>query len=178
MTKLTFVLFLLAFFALTVAAQQQVVEPGKPQELKGVTRIFVNAPDDETRNNIIAQIQKRLPHVMISERPADAEVWLFFAAAQRNSPKSDPTMGIDSRTSGTSIVYEMVGSGSVIKPISKDSAHRLIEFKDTLETTASFSKQALSTKFARAFIKSYQKANPKGNSGGGSPEPEVTVARY
>lgn len=160
MTKNLFALFIVALLALTVAAQQQVVAPGQPQELKGVTRIYVSASDSENCNNIIAEIKKRLPQLTITERPADAEVWLLFSAEKRNSPKTDPTMGIDSRTSGTSVTYDIIGRGSVIKPVSKQSAHRLIEFEETTDTTLSFSGKGLSTKFAHAFIKSYRKANP------------------
>jgi hypothetical protein len=58
------------------------------------------------------------------------------------------------------VEYEMVGSGAVIKPVSKEVTRRLWEFKDTTETTMSFPEQALSTKFARAFVKTYRKANP------------------
>jgi hypothetical protein len=180
MTKNLFVLFLLAFFALTTAAQQQVVEPGKPQELKGVTRIFISASDAVTRNDLVTEIKKRLPQVTITERSEDAEVWLLYSASQRALQKTNPASDLGgSRTSGTPIVeYSLVASGSVIKPVNKQSAHRLIEFKESAETLTPFSGQVLSSKFARAFIKSYQKANPKGNSGGGSSEPEVTVARY
>jgi hypothetical protein len=160
MTKNLFAIFLVALLALTAAAQQQVVEPGQPQELKGLTRIYVSASDSAARNNIVAEIKKRLPQLTITERSEDAEVWLLFSSEKRNSPKTDPTMGIDSRTSGTSVTYEIIGSGSVIKPVSKKSARRLIEFRETTDTTFSFSGQVLSTKFARAFIKSYRKANP------------------
>jgi hypothetical protein len=116
MTKNLFALFLVAFLALAATAQQQIVEPGQPQELKGLTRIYVSASDSAARNNIIAEIKKRLPQLTITERSADAEVWLLFSAEKRNSPKTDPTMDIDSRTSGTSVTYEIIGSGAVIKP--------------------------------------------------------------
>lgn len=148
------------------------------EELKGLTRIYVSASDSAARDNIITKIKKRLPQLTITERAEDAEVWLVFSAERRNSPKGDPTIGLDSRTSGTSVTYEIIGTGTVIKPVSKQSARRLIDFRETTDTTTSFSGQVLSSKFASAFIKSYQKANPKRNSGGGSSEPEVTVAQY
>ena len=69
-------------------------------------------------------------------------------------------MGLGSSTGGTSIEYELVGSGAAIKPLTKERSRRLWEFKDTTETTMSFPEQALSTKFARAFVKTYRKANP------------------
>jgi hypothetical protein len=160
MRKISFTFFSIAFIAITAAAQQPGIQPGQPEELKGVTRLYVSAVSKDTRNNIIAVIKSRLPQLTITEKSEDAEVWLLFSAERRSSPKGDPTMGLDSTTSGTSVEYEMVGSGAVIKPVSKEVTRRLWEFKDTTETTMSFPEQALSTKFARAFVKTYRKANP------------------
>jgi hypothetical protein len=161
MRKLGFTIFSIAIAFLTItAASRQRVEPGQAKELKGVTRLYVSAVSKDTRNNIIAQIQKQLPQVTITEKSEDAEVWLLFSAQRRSSPKGDPTMGLDSTTSGTSVEYEMVGSGAAIKPVTKDRTRRLWEFKDTTETTMSFPEKSLSTRFAKAFVKTYRKANP------------------
>jgi hypothetical protein len=160
MRKISFTVFSIAFLAITVASQQPIVQPGQPAELKGVTRLYVSAASEDTRNNIIAEIKKRLPQLTITERSEDAEVWLLFSAERRSSPKGDPTSGFGSSTSGTSVEYEMVASGAVIKPVTKERARRLWDFKDTTETTMSFPEKSLSTKFARAFVKTYRKANP------------------
>jgi hypothetical protein len=159
MRKLSFTVFWIAIAFLTIAAaSRQRVEPGQAKELKGVTRLYVSAISKDTRNNIIAEIKKRLPEVTIAERAEDAQVWLLFSAQRRSSPKGDPTLGISSSTS--SVEYEMVGSGAAIKPVTKERTRRLWEFKDTTETTMSFPEQALSTRFAKAFVKTYRKANP------------------
>ena len=161
MTKITFTLFLGAFLTLTAAAQQPVVEAGQPEELKGVTRIHVSAFNKEARNNIIAEIKKRLPQVTITDRSEEAEVWLLFSVARRDFPKTNPMVELGgTRTSGTPVMeYEMVASGTIIKPVSKERGRRLIEFKETAPTITPFTGLALSTKFARAFVKSYRKAN-------------------
>ena len=150
----------IAFITITAASRQRIVEPGKAHELKGVTRFYVDAASKETRDNIIAEIKKRLPQVIIAEKAEDAQVWLLFSAQRRSSPKGDPTLGIGPGTGGTSVEYEMVGSGAAIKPVTKERSRRLWEFKDTTETTMSFPEQALSTRFASAFVKTYRKENP------------------
>lgn len=162
MRKIGFTLFsiAIAFLTITGASRQRVVETGQAKELKGVTRVFVNAISKDIRNNIVAELKKQLPQLTIAERADDAQIWLLFSAQRRNSPKGDPTMGLGSSTGGTSIEYEMVGSGAAIKPVTKERSRRLWEFKDTTETTMSFPEQALSTKFAKAFVKTYRKANP------------------
>ena len=161
MRKLGFTIFSIAIAFLTItAASRQRVEPGKAKELKGVTRLYVSAVSKDTRNNIIAEIQKQLPQVTITEKSEDAEVWLLFSAQRRSYPKGDPTSGLSSVTSGVSVEYEMIGSGAAIKPVTKERTRRLWEFTDTTETTMSFPEQSLSTKFARAFVKTYRKANP------------------
>jgi len=161
MRKISFTIFSIAIACLTItAASRQRVEPGQAKELKGVTRLYVSAISKDTRNNIIAEIKKRLPQMTITETAEDAQVWLLFSAQRRSSPKGDPTLGMGSSTSGTSLEYEMVGSGAAIKPVTKERTRRLWEFKDTTETTLSFPEQALSTRFAKAFVKTYRKANP------------------
>jgi hypothetical protein len=140
-------------------SQHPVVEPGRPQELKGVTRIHVSAASNDARNNIIGEIRKRLPQLTITERSEEAEVWLLFSIAQRSFPKADPTSGLGSNSSGTSIEYELVASGAIIKPVTSETARRLMEFQESTETTMSFPEKALSTKFAKAFVKTYRKAN-------------------
>lgn len=144
----------------SVTSQQPVVEPGRAEELKGVTRIYVSTASEDARNNIIGEIKKRLPQLTITERSEEAEVWLLFSSERRSFPKADPTSALGSNSSGTSVEYELVASGAVIKPVTAASARRLLEFKQSTETTMSFPEQALSTKFARVFVKTYRKANP------------------
>ena len=160
MLKTGLTLSWIVLLAITTASQQPVVTPGQPEELKGVTRLYVNAASKDARDNIIAEIKKRLPQLTFAERSEDAEVWLLFSMQLRSFPKGDPTSGLTSSAAGTTIQYELVASGAVIKPVTKESAHRLFEFRDTSETTLSFPEQALSTKFARGFVKSYRKVNP------------------
>jgi hypothetical protein len=161
MRKTGLTLLWIAILAITALSQQPVVEPGRALELKGVTRVYVSTSNSDARTSISAEIRTQLPQLTIAERSEDADVWLLFSAKRRSFSKTDPisTFG-SSRSMGTSLEYEIVASGSVIKPVTKESARRLIEFSDKSETNMSFPERALGLKFAKAFVKAYRKANP------------------
>jgi hypothetical protein len=62
--------------------QAQQFEYGSPDELRGVTKIYVNTGADlEARNNIVETIQKDLKQITVTDRPDDADVCLFYGAA-------------------------------------------------------------------------------------------------
>ena len=147
----------LILFAISVAAQQSNVQPGSPGELRGVSKIHVAADTESARNRILEMIKRSLPQLTVTEKAEDAEVWLVFRTARRNFPKSYPASGLSKATGATTYEeYETVATGQVIKPITQDSARRLLEFKDV---TSSVTVDYLSQGFANAFIKSYKKAN-------------------
>lgn len=157
MAKMTLTFFCLAWLAISVAAQQPKVLPGTPSELKGITRIHVAADTESARKTIVEVIKRNLPQLTVTEKAEDAEVWLVFRAERRNFPKTNPTSGlVPARGAPTYEEFETVGSGQVIKPITRDSARRLIEFKDV---SSSAMVDNLSKGFANAFIKGYKKAN-------------------
>jgi len=157
MRNIALTFFCLILFAISVAAQQPNVQPGMPGELRGVSRIHVAADTESARNAIVKVIQRSLPQLTVTEKAEDAEVWLVFRTDRRNFPKSIPSSELV-RTTGaqTDEDFETVATGQVIKPITRDSASRLIEFKDV---SSSVMVDYLSKGFAEAFIKSYKKAN-------------------
>jgi hypothetical protein len=74
-----FLLFLFSFHL-----WGQVIEYGKPDELKGVKSISIYTGTDlEVRQNMIKQISKKLPAVEILDRPDDADVLLVFSSLDR-----------------------------------------------------------------------------------------------
>jgi hypothetical protein len=149
--------FCLTLFVSSVAAQQLNVQPGIPSELRGVTRIHVAADTESARNGIVEIIKRSLPQLTVTEKTEDAEVWLVFRTDRRNFPKSYPASGLSKATGATTYEeFETVATGQVIKPITQDSARRLLEFKDV---SSSVTVDHLSKGFANAFIKSYRKAN-------------------
>jgi hypothetical protein len=159
--KTVLVFCCIAFAAITAVSQQPAVDRGQPEELKGVTRIYVSAGSNSARNNIVKQIKRKLPQLTVTNSAGEAEVWLVFSSDRRSFSKGNPGSGLAaSAASSSTESYEVVGTGAVIKPITKSSAHRLIDFKDTTDTTTSASELLLSTEFAKAFVKAYRKANP------------------
>ena len=147
----------LCLFAFAVAAQKPAVEPGLPRELKGIVKIHVAADTESARKNIIAAIKHSLPALVITDNTQEADVWLVFRTDRRNFPKALPASGlISSTTAPTAEEYEVVGSGEVLKPVTKDTVRRLVTFKDVSGSTTA---DNLSKEFAGAFIKSYRKAN-------------------
>jgi len=157
MRKISLTVFCLAFFAIAVAAQQPSVQPGSSSELKGMTRIHVAADTEAARKSIVEVIKRGLPQLTVTDKAQDAQVWLVFRADRRNFPKSNPTSGLISVAAPpTSEEFETVATGQVIKPITKERALRLIDFKDV---SSSVMVDTLSREFANAFIKGYKKAN-------------------
>ena len=150
----------IALTPIVAASQQPALDPGQPNELRGVTRIHVNATTNSARNNIIKLIRKSLPHLTVTNDMGEAEVWLVFSSNRRSFSKGNPSDGLtSSATSTSSEAFEIVAAGSVIKPVSKERARRLLDFKDTSETTTAAHDETLSAEFARAFIKAFRKAN-------------------
>src|ERR1700730_9378579 len=159
MARIAFSFFCLALFSISVVAQQQKVQPATPSELKGVTRIHVAADTERARNSIVEAIKRSLPQLTITDKAEGAEAWLVFRTGRRNFPRTNPTSGLVHTTAATTYEdFETVATGQVIKPITRDSVRRLIEFKDV---SASVTSDNLSKEFANAFIKSYKKANEK-----------------
>src|SRR6266567_1661813 len=175
----------LVMISSTAAAQQPATrfEYGSPDELKGVTKVYVyTGPQLEVRNNIVNAIQKSLKNIVITDRPENAEVHLVFAAdastfyagTWRNSTTTDSgtingrsqTYGNTTTAQGTysgqsttstssTPIYRTVvtGVGFVGKLVGKDTVRLLLDFKDSRSTIW---ERRPSTNFAKAFIKAYE----------------------
>lgn len=64
---------------LPVLAQDETIEYGEPRELRGVTKIFVDAGADARRRDSIArELKKKLPDLIVVSRPEEAEVHLRY----------------------------------------------------------------------------------------------------
>lgn len=74
--------FLLAGFAtvltLSSATAADLFDYGSPQELKGVTRFYVDAGDDLDLRDIIKSRLEQLQGVKVVNRPEEAEHWVIF----------------------------------------------------------------------------------------------------
>ena len=77
--KVSGVSLLIVAFALLISAQEPTVEYGQPEELRGVTKVFVDTGTDaQQRNLIVREIQKKLPTLTVVSRPEEADVHLLF----------------------------------------------------------------------------------------------------
>lgn len=172
-----FAIFFLLICCSTSIAQQSSIrfEYGSPNELKGVTKIYVYTGSDlEARNNIVKTIQKKLKDIIFTEQPEDAEIHLLFAAdastfyagTWRNSTTTESgtvnAQGTysgqsDTDTSDTAIYRKVVtGTGVVGRLKDRDTIRLLLDFEDSRSYLL---ERRPSTNFARAFIKAYEKAN-------------------
>jgi hypothetical protein len=154
---------LVALLALTCVAQQPAYEYGKPEELKGVKRIFIDTGTDlKNRERIIKALtkaKKDLPDLIILDSAEGAEAVLAFSADRETYLSSvntspPPCAGCLSTSTPT---YRSVDSGSGIIFIPKNEKARvLMAFSGSarMRWTAWPSEQ-----FAKAFIKAYRKAN-------------------
>jgi hypothetical protein len=144
--KISWLSLLILFLALPVLAQTTVTESGQPDELRGVTKVFVGL-DDQQREVVVREIKKQLPDLEIVSRPEESDIHLrFFLREMR-----------DGRTEGM---------GTVVKLVDANRARTLYSFRDQLPPI--FAQHSIKShgiehtmplKFAREFVKAYKKAN-------------------
>ncbi len=150
----------------TAAFTQNISEYGKPDELKGVTKIFIfTGSDTYSREQIIKEIdhsQKKgsIVDLKIVDRAADADVVLNFSEKGESyyrGATSTPNVGYPGSTSTAQYGYSRTGVGMVLKPLPNDKGLRLL-----MSVTAEKWRRGQDgpgTKFALAFIKAYMAAN-------------------
>src|SRR5688572_13493517 len=77
-------ILLFIYFSIVCFSQQAelIIEYGNKSELKGITKIFIfTGPQLEARENIVKQIKKELPELIIAENVNGAEIALVFGDA-------------------------------------------------------------------------------------------------
>ena len=158
MSKLLQILTCIVVAAAVGAAAQLTVSSGKPNELKGVTKIHIAANDKAFRDSIASEIEKKLPQLVVTEKAEEAQVWLVFRVDMRAYTKNNPSFNESSPNLATLVgpEYEVVAMGEVLRLTSQTSAHSLLKFKDSGN---SMLRQKFVVEFADAFVKSYRKAN-------------------
>lgn len=154
MSRLSLKLFalLIFLFALTADAQQgPTIEYGAPGELRGVTKVFVDTGmDAQQREKIVAEIQRKLPQLLIVARPEDTDVHLRFEFSESAPVVVYPQPYPIPATRGRE------GVGTVVRLLNADRVRVLMSFRDFRGT---FLEREPSVNFARDFIKAYEKAN-------------------
>ncbi len=166
MKKMLFALALALLFSSNALAQK-ITEYGKPEELKGVTKIFVSlvyggSVELKDRERIVNEIEKskkkhKILNLEVVERLEDAEVILIYSEAvegeitgattTKRGNVSRTTIGERDRWTGKGIVVKQLPNGN----------HRLI--MDSTDSQVSFLQNAPATSFGKAFMKAYVNAN-------------------
>jgi hypothetical protein len=130
---------------MVVAQQEPTIEYGKAEELKGVTKFFVDTGSDLSKHDkIVGLIKKKLPALVFVDRAEDAEIVLVYSEEQ--SPRL---------VSGTSIL-DPLGTGHAMRRIDANRIRILWNFR--MKKKNVFQDEP-STNFANDFVKEYKKAN-------------------
>lgn len=171
-------IFLFLLFVTGKPHAQSALEYGEREELRGVTKIFVDTGTDLSgRENIIKIIKNELPTIVVVSRPEEAEVVLIYSSDSysilsgiSNSRNSSTNGTISVRgntatysgqtnsTSTSTPIYRKVteGEGLIVKFTSTGRPRLLMNFKDEKKSVL---ERRPSTNFARMFAKVYKHVN-------------------
>jgi uncharacterized protein (DUF2147 family) len=171
------ILFLLLFVT-SKSQAQSAIEYGEREELRGITKIFIDTGTDLSgRENIIKIIRNDLPAIVVVSRVEEAELILIYSSDSysilsgiSNSRNSSTTgnlsvwgntatySGQTTSTSTSTPSYRKVtdGEGLVVKFTSSGRPRLLMNFKDTQKSVL---ERRPSTNFARKFVKAYKEVN-------------------
>ncbi|HEV2667655.1 MAG TPA: hypothetical protein VG324_22260 [Blastocatellia bacterium] len=158
--KIAFSVFLLCSFAATVATQNQTIENGSADELKGVEKIFVDAGTDmSVRDKIIAEIRKNLRaakrDLEIVSKPEESNIHLRFHYEWEKIVHGEgPAPPIGRMTK--------IPVGTVVKILGQDSVRLLMSYsfdRPNFVTGVSWGRRKHEVEFTREFVKAYLAAN-------------------
>jgi hypothetical protein len=167
--KIAFSVFLLFSFAATAVAQNQTIEYGSADELKGIEKVFVDTKADmAVRDRIIAEIRKSLRSakrdLKIVSKPEESDIHLQFH--YETQTVSDGTAnGSNGRTvsGGTvvsgpypGVVIVKIPVGTVVKVLGEDRVRVLMSYnvdRGLPGLFVSFSRRKAEAEFAREFTK-------------------------
>jgi hypothetical protein len=172
------VIFLLLLVVTGQLHAQSAIEYGERDELRGITKIFVDTGTDLSgRENIIKIIKNELPTIVVMSRVEEAEIILIYSSDSysilsgiSNSRNSSTTGNLSvwgntatysGRTTSTSTstrIYRKVtdGEGLVVRFTSSGRPRLLMNFNDTQKSVL---ERRPSTNFARKFVKAYKEVN-------------------
>jgi hypothetical protein len=144
--KIIWLSLLILAFSRSVQAQTPMIETGQPDELHGVTKVFVGL-DAEQRDVVVKEIKKQLPNLEVVSRPEESDIHLLFFLKETRDGRIESL-------------------GTVVKLIDARRARTLCSFKDYLPPIyAQHSAKSrgieytMPLNFAREFVKAYKKAN-------------------
>lgn len=159
MKTFTIVAFILTFFVISALGQGE-FDYGKPSDLKGLTKIYIDTMGDLKENErIVSRLNKaKISTIQIVEDSDDAEIVLMFGGDDFTV-----TSGANSNTIGGSTstvvtrVNLLLGEGRVfVLPKEGSKLLLIMRVKNTQQTK--LEKRPV-TKFVEDFIKVYKKVN-------------------
>jgi hypothetical protein len=142
------------FLALTIFGIQD-FEYGKPSELQGLRKVFVDTGGDmKNRERISEEIDKAKLGLELLDSIASAEIILNFGGS-----KEKFLAGVNTNPQGTlsTPTYRKMNVGKGMVFVVKDNRARVVMSFEDEERTVFEKKPA--TNFAKTFIKAYKKAN-------------------
>jgi hypothetical protein len=129
--------------ALPVSGQDLTIECGQPDELRGVTKVFVDTRANvRQRERIVKAITRYLPNLQVVSRPEESDIHLRYRKGQRE---------------GLGTVVKLVGGNRERVLVSVDD-----EFPPIFDGGSIVSygfEQARPLMFAIEFVKAYRRAN-------------------
>ena len=137
-------------------------ETGKASELKGLSKLFVNAGADAgSRQQIIKEIERaKIPGLVFVNSREEAEIVMRFGGSEREVMEgmtTTPVVGTD--WTMTTVDRQTIQSGQGLVFIAgKDRWRARIVINFGSVQDAAFEKRP-PIKFARAFVKAYKEAN-------------------
>ena len=157
--KIAFNVFLLCSFAATVIAQDQTIENGGADELKGVEKIFVDVRAElSVRDRILAEIRKNLRaakrELIIVSEPEESDIHLRFHYEWQTARGEGP--------GGTTVMTKKIPVGTVVKILGKDRVRLLMSYSippPNFVTGIGWDTRKHHVEFAREFAKAYLAAN-------------------
>jgi hypothetical protein len=157
-----------SLMAVTIAAQQPLIEYGSTAELKGVTRIYIYTDADlNLRNKLAGKVAKKLPQLKVTESARDAEIILSYSQDSARALTALIATEAGSEQAVISPRYDKVeyGNGLVVtRGHEKGAVRILMSWQKTKTSGGGPLQRAVSggdvaSKFADAFIKAYINAN-------------------
>jgi hypothetical protein len=171
-------ILLLLLFVIGKPQAQTAIEYGEREELKGISKVFVDTGTDLSgRENIIKIIKNELPTIVVVSRIEEAEVVLIYSSDSysilsgiSNSRNASTTgtvsvwgntatySGQTNSSSTSTPIYRKVtdGEGLVVKFTSSGRPRLLMNFKDTKKSVL---ERRPSSNFARKFARVYKEVN-------------------
>lgn len=153
-----FLLCLLVMTAVFTTAAAQSFEYGKPSELKGLKKVFVDTGGDmKNRDRILNEIQKANLGVELLDSADSAEIILNFQGGKEKqmSGVNSTTDTLGNTRSTPSYRKITVGAGQVFV-VRGDKLRVVLSFDDEEKTV--FEKKP-ATNFGKTFVEAYKKAN-------------------